>query len=146
MAKRIRQVSGISVVDPSTLNNLTYNNAAGAEKNTDVGRHLLALGDGASGFTTDATTARILPSAGRNLAVYNNSAAIHAITLGYANTVTARAAGVAGAVADDVGIACAPNDWTYIACSDQNWVIADTNLLKVYLIDDDTSIKQEASK
>lgn len=146
MAKNQRNLSGASVRDTSTIDNLIYNEASGGRKSVPVGPHLLPLPDGASGFTTDASSVKILPSPGRNLAVYNNSGAVHAITLGEDNTVTAQAAGAVQAGTQHVGIACTPNAWTYIACGVQNWVISDSASLLVYLIDDETSIRQEAAR
>lgn len=143
--KKLRNLPGNSVLDASTIANLMFNIAAGAQKNMEVGRHLLPLGDGAGGFTTNATTAKVLPSKGKNLAVYNNAGAVGSITLGEDNTVAVLASGVTDA-SGHVGIACKPNDWTYIACAEQNWVITSAATLLVYLIDDDSSIKVEASK
>lgn len=141
----MRNFPGQQTRDPSAIANLTYNEKAGAQKNTEVGRKLLPLGDGASGFTTNAATAaRKLPSKGRNLAVYNNAGAVGSITTG--TNTPALASQAPGAVqastnGESVGIACAPNDWTYIACGEHDWVIASAATLLVYLIDDPTSIK-----
>lgn len=145
-SKNQRNLSGQAVRDPSIIDALIYNEASGARKSIPVGPHLLPVPDGASGYTTNVTTAKILPTPGKSLAVYNNSAAVHAITLGEDNTVTAQAAGAIQASTQHVGIACTPNAWTYISCGPQNWVIADSALLLVYLIDDETSIRQEASR
>lgn len=141
--KKIRQIEGTNAQDPGANDILSYSDQAGSRKISEVGRHLLPLGDGASGFTTDASTARVLPSPGKNLAVYNNSAAVHAVTLGLNNAVPANAAGVATAI-DQVGIACPPNAWTYIACAYHNWVRTDSASLLVYIIDDNTYIRPEA--
>lgn len=149
MAKNQRNFPGDKVQDPSSIANLTYNEAAGAQKNTEVGRKLLPLPDGASGYTTNATTAKKLPKKGANLAIYNNAAAVGSITLG-TNTpaLVSQAAGVVQASTDgqSVGIACTPNDWTYIACGELDWVVASAATLLVYLIEDNTSIKQEAAR
>jgi len=145
MAKNQRNLSGVAVRDPSILDNLIYNEASGARKSIPVGPHLLPLPDGASGFTTNATTAKILPSAGRNLAIYNNAGAVGSITLGEDNTVTSLAPGATDANGH-VGIACPPNSWSYISTGNQNWVIASAATLLVYLIDDETMIRQEATK
>lgn len=143
MAKNQRNIPGQTVRDTSMLDNLIYNEAAGARKSINVGQHLLPLGDGAGGFTTNATTAKILPAGGRNLAVYNNSSTVASITLGEDNTVTAQAAGAIQAGTAHVGIPCIPNAWTYIAAGPQNWVIASNASLLVFLIDDDSNIKVE---
>jgi len=140
-----RQIAGNNIVDPGLIDALLYSEASGARKSSEVGRHLLPLGDGASGFTTDATTARVLPSGGRNLAVYNNSAAVHAVTLGESSAQAALAAGATDGTGH-VGIPCPPATWTYIACAGSNWVITDSATLLVFLIDDNTYIRQEASK
>ena len=67
---RNRQVQGNNIRDGGSIDNFTYNEKAGSRKTSEVGRSLLPLGDGAAAFTTDASTKRILPSAGLNLAVY----------------------------------------------------------------------------
>ena len=146
MAKNQRVFPGQATQDPSSITVATYNEVSGAQKNTDVGRHLLALNDGAGGWTTDATTVRKLPSKGRNLAVYNNNTAIAAVTLGDSTYVpTAQAAGAvqAATAGRNVGIPCTPGNWTYIACGEQDQVIASAATLLVFLIDDATSIKTE---
>jgi len=144
-----RVIKGQAVQDPSTIAAHTYNEAAGAQKNTEVGRHLMPIQTSSTTWTTDATTARKLPSKGRNLAVYNNAGAVGSITLGdatYPPTSQAPGAVQASTEGRNVGIACPPNDWTYIACGDQDQVIASAATLLVYLIDDPTSVIQEASR
>lgn len=128
-------------IDTHSIENQSYNEAAGAQKNTDVGRRLLPLDDGASGKTCDASTARGLPSKGRNIAVYNNAATVGSITLGSSAAVASKAAGVVDATSGEAGIACKPNDWTYIACNNQTWIISSANTLLVYLIDDGSYIQ-----
>lgn len=149
MAKSQRTFPGNKVQDPSTIANHTYNEMSGAQKNTEVGRHLQPLRINATTWSTDATTAVKLPEKGRNLAVYNNAGAVGSITLGDATyPPTSQAPGAVQATTEgrNVGIACPPNDWTYIACGDQDQVIASAATLLVYLIDDPTSIKQEAAR
>lgn len=146
MAKKQRIFPGNKTQDPSSIANFTYNEASGAQKNTEVGRKLLPLGDGASGFTTNATTARKLPAQGKNLAVYNNAGAVGSITLGTNTPALVSQAPGAVQVSTDgqsVGIPCAPNDWTYIACGELDWVIASAATLLVFLIEDDTYIRTE---
>lgn len=145
MAKNQRNIPGQSVRDPSMLDSLIYNEASGARKSIPVGPHLLPLPDGAGGYTTNATTALILPSAGKSLAVYNNAGAVGSITLGEDNTVTSQAPGAVQSGTQHVGIACPANAWTYISSGNQNWVIASAATLLVYLIDDDSSIRQEVA-
>jgi len=144
-----RVIPGPATQDPSTIAAHTYNEPAGARKSTEVGRHLLPISDGAGGWTTNATTARIVGK-GKNLAVYNNANAVGSITLGDSTDApVSQAPGVVQGSTQrnqNVGIACAPNSWTYIAMADQDQVIASAATLLVYLIDDPTSIKQEATK
>jgi len=147
MPKNIRQLPGKKIEDQPTIVNNQYSNSAGAEKNTEVGRHLIPLNLAAGTYTTDATTARRLPSKGRNIAVYNNAGAVGSITLGDGVVALASLApGVVDNATKRVGIACKPNDWTYIACYEQVEVIASANTLLVYLIEDDSYIVQEASR
>lgn len=149
MAINKRTIPGPATQDPSTIAAHTYNEASGAQKNAEVGRHLMPLQTGATTWSTNATTAVKLPSKGKNLAVYNNANAVGSITLGDTDFVpTSQAPGAVQASTNgrNVGIACAPNDWTYIACGDQDQVIASAATLLVYLIDDPTSIKTEASR
>jgi hypothetical protein len=140
-----RQLPGDQSRDPSLIDLLTYNERAGARKSTEVGRALLPLGDGAGGFTTNASTApRVLPSAGLNLAVYNNSGSVGAVTVGD-NTMTAQAPGavqISGSNAF-VGVPCQPNAWTYLAAYQWNWVAANASTLLVFIIDDPTFIMSQ---
>lgn len=149
MAKNQRVFPGNATQDPSAIAVATYNEQAGAQKNTEVGRKLLPLGDGAGGYKTNATVATKLPAKGKNLAVYNNAATAGVITLG-TNTpaLTSQALGavLAGTDGQSVGIPCTPNDWTYIACGELDWVIASAATLFVFVIDDNTSIKTEAAR
>lgn len=149
MAINKRTIPGPATQDPSTIAAHTYNEAAGAQKNMEVGRHLMPLQNGAASWTTNATTAIILPSKGKCLAVYNNAGVVGSITLGdidFPPVSQAPGAVQASTNGRNVGIACTPNDWTYIACGDQDRVVASASTLLVYLIDDPTSIKTEASK
>ena len=143
MAINKRNSPGNQTQDPSAMDMLTYSDQSGARKTSEVGRSLLPLGDGAGGYTTDASTARILPGAGRNLAIYNNSAAVHSVTISAASSTVALAAGAANA-AGNVGVACAPNSYTYVACNQNNWVVTDSATLLVYLIDDYSSIQVQS--
>lgn len=140
-----RKIIGYRVSDEAHVANMTFNEKSGAQKNMEVGRKLLPLNIDATTYTTDATTIRALPQAGRNLAVYNNSAAVHSATFGESAAQSALAAGAVDA-SGHVGIACKPNDWTYVAAGESQFIITDSALLFVYLIDDDTFISQEASR
>lgn len=137
-----RQLAGDKSRDPSIIELLTYNEKAGARKSIEVGRALIPLGDGAGGYTTNASTApRVLPSAGRNLAIYNNAGAIGAVTVGD-NTMTAQAAGAVQISGSNVfvGVPCPAGQWTYLAAGQWNYVAATAATLLVFLIDDDTYI------
>ncbi len=136
-----RQIPGDQSRDPSIVELLTYNEPAGARKSIEVGRALLPIPNGAGGYTTDATTRRSLPSAGKNLAIYNNAATVAAVTVGDV-TVTAQAAGAVQTSGSNVfvGVPCTPNAWTYLACAQWSYVIASTATLLVFLIDDPTYI------
>ncbi len=144
MAKNIRQLNGYNVQDPSSIDNLEYNPMSGAQKVTEVGRHLIAIPKADGTFTTNVTTATALPSLGRNLAVYNNAGTIASLTLGEDATITVLAAGVTDA-SGHVGIPLQPNAWTYIACSMQGWAIASAATVLVFLIDDTSYIRQEVA-
>jgi hypothetical protein len=141
-----RNILGNDVQDPSAVDVLVYNNAAGANKVAEVGKHLLPLpkpGVG-TGYTTDVSGgAYPLPNAGRNLAVYNNSGTVAAITFGTDGTVTALAAGVTDS-SGRVGLPCMPNSWSYFAGGFSNWVISSSSSLMVFLINDSTSIQPVA--
>ena len=140
-----RNVIGNKVNDPSAIAALTYNEKAGAQKNTEVGRKLLPLKADASTFTTDASTARALPAPGKNLAIYNNSDAVAAVTFGENDSITALSSGVTDSEGH-VGIPCTPNEWTYVAAGESTHVIAESADLLVFLIDDDTHIQQQATR
>jgi hypothetical protein len=148
MPKNIRQTQGQNVYDPSTIDALQFNPAAGSKKVSEVGRALLPLkyvNSGTVTYTTDASTARRLDFAGQCLAVYNNANAVGSITLGSGNSAPTSLGVGATDANGNVGIPCAPNAWTYIACNNKNWVISSAATLLVFLIDDETNIKQEAA-
>jgi hypothetical protein len=142
MGQNKRNLPGSNTYDHGAIGAMEFSSQAGSKKVSEVGRALLPLGDGNGGFTTNATTATVLPSAGKNLAVYNNSGSVGSITLGTSNALTSLAAGGTNSTGQ-VGIPCTPNDWTYIACNKNNWVIASASTLLVFIIEDDTSIKTE---
>jgi len=147
MAKNQRTQEGATIQDPGAINNIEHNPAAGAQKNIDVGGHLIPLkiiSGSTLAYTTDASTRRALDNLGVSLAVYNNAATMGSITLGEDNTVTSLAAGVTDA-AGHVGIPCPPNSWTRISAGTQNWVIASAATLMVFVVDDHTQIKQEVA-
>jgi len=126
--------------DQGSIESTVFSPYSGAQKNAEVGTHLLPIDDGAGAKTTNATSARGLPAKGRNLAVYNNAGAVGSVTLGSASSVVSQAPGAVNGSTGEVGIPCAPNSWTYIACWDKNWVIASAATLFVFLIADDSTI------
>jgi hypothetical protein len=145
--KNIRNTPGFATLDPSSIVNNQYNDAAGSQKVSEVGIHPLPfpfVSGSTIAYTTNLTTARPLPKNGMGLAVYNNDTSVHSITLGESATspAAALAAGITDA-AGHVGIPCIPARWTYIACGTQNWVIADSALLLVFLIDDNSQITNQ---
>jgi hypothetical protein len=136
---RERQIAGDQSRDPSSIELLTYNEKAGARKSMEVGRPLIPLGDGAGGFTTNATTPKILPSAGTDLAIYNNSGAVGAVTVGD-NTMTPQAAGAVQVSGSNVfvGVPVPPNSWLYLPAAQWNWVATTAATLLVFICDDAT--------
>lgn len=147
MAKNVRTVPGEVVQDQSIIDNLTYNDAAGSQKVSEVGRHLLPvpfINAGALAYTTDlSTTARPLPKSGMGLAVYNKDTTLHAVTLGDDGTVTALAAGATDS-SGNVGVPCAPGAWTYVATSLRKWVKTDSAQLVVLLISDNSLVVNQS--
>lgn len=140
-----RQLPGDQVRDPSIVDLLQYNEKAGARKSVTVGAAFLPLGDGAGGYTTNATTApRVLPSAGCQIAVYNNSTTAYAVTVGD-NTMTAQAIGAVQVSGSNVfvGVPCEPNSWTYISSAQWNYVATNNASLIVFLVDDPTFIQAQ---
>lgn len=139
--KIIRTIRGPAVEDPSSIQVMTYNEAAGAQKNMDAGHHLVPMNVNATTFTTDATTARSV-GMGKTLAIYNNSATVQAATLGDDAAMTALAVGAVDA-AGNVGIPCQPNTWTYIATNNRQFVRTSNASLLVMIVKDDTSITNQ---
>lgn len=137
MSKRLVKIN----IDSHSIENQSYNEEAGAQKNMEVGRRLLPLDDGVGGKTCDASTARGLPSKGKCLAIYNNSSSLASITLGVDATVTSKASGAVDATSKEAGVACKPNDWTFVACYDKQWVISSASTVLVYLISDRSEVR-----
>lgn len=146
MAQKInklqRSLKGPSTVDPSAICAITYNKFTGAQKNMEMGHHLLPIFTDGS-YTTNVTTATAIPKRGVTLAVYNNSGSVGSITLGMDNTIAALAPGATD-VDGNVGIACAPNSYTYIATYDKHFVRASAATLLVYIVADDTTISSQS--
>lgn len=131
-----------STNDPSSIQALTYNHQTGAQKNMEMGRHLIPIPTSATTFTTDASASAVaLPSKGLTLAIYNNSGTARAVTLGD-SAVTALAIGVTNA-SGLVGVPCLPNDWTYLATFDKTHVITNSSDLKVMIVADSTVINSQ---
>lgn len=137
-----RNILGSSVQDPSAIAINEYSNAVGAVKTSENGRHLLPLPTPTvgTGYTTTPTAAYALPSAGRNIAVYNSTGTVGSVTFGTDNTVTALAAGTTDS-SGRVGLPCPGNSWSYFAGGYSNWVISSASSLFVFLINDDSSIQ-----
>jgi len=126
--------------DPGSIESTIFSPQSGAQKNFDIGPHLIPLDNGAGGKTTNATTARGLPAKGRSLAIYNNSGSVGSITLGSDASVVSQSAGAVNGSTGEVGIPCPPNAWLHVACWDKNWVIASAATLLVFLIADDSTV------
>lgn len=138
--------AGNNAQDEAAIANFSYSQSMGGTKVGEVGKHLLPLvqpGVG-TGYSTNPSAAFSLPGAGKNLAVYNNSGTVAAITFGTDNTVTALAAGATDS-SGRVGLPCAPNQFSYFASGYNNWVISSSSSLLVFLIDDQTSIQVQAA-
>lgn len=137
-----RTLPGDQSRDPSQVDLLTYNEKSGAKKSLTVGPSLIPLGDGAGGYTTNASTARrALPAAGTLLAIYNNSGAVGSVTIGDV-TVTSQAAGAVQTSGTNifVGVPVAANSWFYLSSAQWNYVIASAATMLVFIIDDPTYI------
>jgi hypothetical protein len=147
MTKLIRSIPGDQVQDPSSIAAIEFSESAGSQKVSEVGRHLLPIpyiSAGVEAYTTDASTARRLPTAGKCLAVYNNDTAVASITLGSGVSAPVSLGVGATDANGHVGIPCKPSDWTYIACDSNVWVISSAATLLVFIIDDRTAVKVEA--
>lgn len=131
-------------LDGQQIKNNQYSDSAGSQKVSEVGLSLGGIPTGTT-VTLNATTVQVLPSMGRNLAVYNSTSLTGTVTLGTNNAVASLAPGAVDAN-NNVGIICTPNAWTYIACSNKQFVIASSSTLYVYLIDDESAITQESTR
>jgi hypothetical protein len=144
MPTNVRIVPGSNTLDPGAIVNNQYNDAAGSQKVSEVGRHNLPfpyISGGSVAYTTNLTTPLPLPKKGMGLAVYNNDTAVHAITLGESATSPASALGPGVTdVNGHVGVPCAPASWTYISTGTKNWVFSNSALLLVFLVSDNSEI------
>jgi hypothetical protein len=139
---RNRQIQGDQSRDPSSVELLTYSEKSGARKSVNLGPALLPLAAAGSN-TTNATTPVALPSAGVQLAIYNNSGTVQAVTVGD-STMAPQASGavqtLGSPTAPFVGVPCMPNAWTYLSSAQWNYVAATSANLLVFLVDDPTYI------
>lgn len=137
-----RTLPGDQSRDPSAVELLTYNEKSGARKSLAVGPALIPLGDGAGGYTTNASTARrVLPNAGSQLAIYNNAAVVGSVTIGDV-TVTSQAPGAVQTSGSNVfvGVPVPAQSWVYLSSAQWQYVIASAATMLVFLIDDPTYI------
>jgi hypothetical protein len=146
MGKIIRQINGSDVQDPSIIHVLEYNNSAGSKKVSEVGRKLIPLkyiNSGTFFYTTDASSLMQLDKPGMCLAVFNPSAnEVLSITVGESLSLTSLNPGITDSTGH-VGIPCLPLQWTYVACGISNFVITNSSELMVFIIEDNTGLKQE---
>jgi hypothetical protein len=141
--KIFRQIKDRDANGSGDIDNITYNEPAGAQKQLSVGPHLVPLNDGASGFTTDATTIRAMRR-GTALAIFNtNATTVYAATIRGASTGTALASGVTDPITGEVGVPCAPLSWTYLNSYDKQYVITNNVALQVFEIFDESYITNQ---
>lgn len=131
--------------DAHMVESLTYNEAAGSRKVSEVGRSLLPLATG-SGFTTNVSTLTNLGNFGQNLAVYNSGGSAGSITFGtYGTAVPTTSLAAGGTDANgNVGLPCPANSWSYFAAGSKNQVISSASTLLVFMIEDPTTITFQA--
>lgn len=136
-----RSIPGDQSRDPSAVDLLSYNEKSGAKKSLNVGPALIPLGDGAGGYTTNATARKVLPNAGSQLAIYNNAGTVASVTVGD-NTVLSQASGAVQVSGSNVfvGVPLPANSWTYLSSAQWQYVIASAATVLVFLIDDPTFI------
>ncbi len=139
--KFIRQMSGKAVEDPSSIQNNSYNEAVGAQKNMEMGHHLLPIPNGSASYTTDLSTITTIKP-GTTIALYNNSGTVRTVTLGD-STVVSQAAGAVQAGTDFVGIPLAINSWTYIATYNKTHVVTSNAAVLCFIVKDETYISNQ---
>ena len=146
MAKNQRQIDIKWQQSGCDTESVEHNPSAGARKSLEIGPHLLPIPvvtSGSPSFTTNVTTATILPYVGANLYVYNNSSTAYSITIGNSSAITAQAIGASDANGN-VGVACMPNAWTLLSTGLNRWVIANNASLIVYMVEDPTMFVQQS--
>ena len=131
-----------ATIDPSSVQVITYNHQVGAQKNMEMGHHLIPIPTSPTTFITNISAGAVaLPSKGLTLGVYNNSGIVQAVTIGDSATV-ALAVGATDATGR-VGIPCLPNDWTWIATFDKTHAISNSANLVVMIVADSTKIDSQ---
>jgi hypothetical protein len=133
-----RNKPGQVVQDSGAIDNYEYDQYSGSQKVSEVGRNLLPIPVGTS-WTTTPTAATALPSAGKNVAVYNNSASIGTINFGSSSSIVSLAAGAID-LNGNVGLPVPPASWAYFAAGINTWVISSASTMLVFLINDSTDI------
>jgi hypothetical protein len=139
-----RTIEGNSVTDPSMIDAINYNEPSGSFKNLNIGPKLVPLFNGTT-YVTTVTSAFCLPAMGKSLAIYNKGGTVRSINFGESGSITSLAIGITDGTGH-VGIPCAINSWTYLSAGSSQWVIADHADLVVFLIEDPSYIRQEASR
>lgn len=136
--KTVRRLDNASAIDPSLVDAASFNHESGAQKNMEMGHHLVPIPTGISSFTTNITALRALPKKGLTLAIFNDGAATASVTTGD-STTTSLAIGVTDA-AGRVGIPLPSKQWTYIATYEDQYVIGSAATLYAMIVQDGTSI------
>ena len=124
--------------DSDRIINEQYNNASGSEKIIHGGVYLKSIVLTDATWTLDCSTARYIGK-GRTVALYNNSAVVHAVCIGV-STIGAPTAGIVNATGQP-GIAIPANSWVYINTYDQQYIRTDNALVYCYIVEDDTYLE-----
>lgn len=127
--------------DPSSIQSQSWNMQVGAQKNMEMGHHLIPI-PLATGFTTAATTIRAVPK-GVTLAIYNPTGTAISARVSADSAAAALAIGVVDAVTGDVGVAVPPNSYLYLATFDKSYIITGAGAI-TYIVADDTVITNQA--
>jgi hypothetical protein len=136
--KTVRRLDNPSAIDPSLVDAASFNHEVGAQKNMEMGHHLVPIPLSATSFTTNITALTPLPKKGLTLAIYNDAGSTASVVIGDAST-TILAHGVADS-SGRVGIPIASKTWTYIATYDKQFVIGNSANLFAYIVQDGTHI------
>lgn len=138
MAKINRVIDLPNVEDPLQIKAIEYNPSSGGQKSVTVGPHLIPI-QISGGWTTDASTLKVLPQLGMNLAIYNNAGTVGSVTIGATSALTSQAVGAVDANGN-AGVACMPNAWTYLSAGFNQYIITSAATLIVYIIEDSTRL------